>query len=129
MVPTSRSVSVMLGGLLVMLAGVLSSAPGSARAATITVTSTGDSGPGTLRQALAAAADGDTIDATGVSGTILLTSGELLVTRNVTILGPGPANLAVNGNANSRVFHITAGTLVFVPVPVVSISGLTVTNG
>jgi len=47
------------------------------------------------------------IDATGVSGTILLTSGELLVTNSVTILGPGPADLAVNGNAASRVFHIS----------------------
>ena len=66
---------------------------------TITVTSTADSGAGTLRAALASAADGDTIDASGVTGTILLTSGELLVTNSVTILGPGPANLAVNGNA------------------------------
>ena len=47
------------------------------RAATITVTSTADSGDGSVRNALANAADGDTIDATGVSGTILLTSGEL----------------------------------------------------
>ena len=43
----------------------------------IVVTNTNDSGPGSLRQALADANDGDTIDATGVSGTILLTSGEL----------------------------------------------------
>ena len=35
--------------------------------------------PGSLRQALAIASDGDTIDATGVSGVITLTSGELLV--------------------------------------------------
>ena len=64
----------------------------------------------------------DTIDATGVSGTILLTSGELQVTHDVTINGPGAANLAVNGNATSRVFHIFAGVTA-------SISGLTVTNG
>ena len=36
----------------------------------IVVTNTNDSGPGSLRDALAAANDGDTIDATGVSGTI-----------------------------------------------------------
>src|SRR5215471_20841848 len=66
---------------------------------TITVTSTADSGAGTLRAALASGANGDTIDASGVTGTILLTSGELLVTNSVTILGAGPANLAVNGNA------------------------------
>src|SRR5438445_86336 len=76
-------------------------------AATITVTSTADSGMGTLRAALASAGNGDTIDATGVSGSILLTSGELLITSSVTILGPGPANLAVDGNADVRVFHIS----------------------
>src|SRR5262249_46384430 len=70
----------------------------------IVVTNTNDSGPGSLRQALADANDGDTIDATGVSGTILLTSGELEITHGVTINGPGAASLAVNGNANSRVF-------------------------
>ena len=46
----------------------------------ITVTNTNDSGPGSLRAALAAANDFDIIDATGVSGTILLTSGELQIT-------------------------------------------------
>ena len=88
---------------------------------TITVTSTADSGTGTLRAALASAANGDTIDASGVTGTILLTSGELLVPNNVTILGPGPANLAVDGNAASRVFHISGAA--------VTIAGLAITNG
>ena len=71
----------------------------------IVVTNTNDSGPGSLRDALAIANDGDTIDATGVSGTILLTSGELQITHNVTINGPGADNLAVNGNATFRVFE------------------------
>ena len=97
-------------------------ATAAAPAATLTVTSLADSGAGSLRAALAAAANGDTIDATGVSGTILLTGGELLVTNSVTILGPGPASLAVNGNAASRVFHITNGVTAF-------IVGLTITNG
>jgi len=94
-------------------------------AATITVTGTADGGAGTLRNALASAADGDTIDATSVSGTILLTSGELLVTNSVDIIGPGPDWLAVNGNfpnTTNRVFHIGSNTLV-------SIASLTVTNG
>jgi hypothetical protein len=45
----------------------------------IVVTNTNDSGTGSLRDALAIANDGDTIDAIGVSGTILLTSGELQI--------------------------------------------------
>ena len=47
-----------------------------AYASTITVTTTNDSGPGSLRQALVDANDGDTITF-AVTGTIGLTSGEL----------------------------------------------------
>jgi len=90
-------------------------------AATITVTSTADSGAGTLRDALASASDGDTIDFS-VTGTITLTSGQLVVNNSLTISGPGAANLAVNGNAASRIFYISSGKTV-------TISGLTITNG
>src|SRR5262245_59515162 len=83
----------------------------------IVVTNTDDSGPGSLRDALANANDGDTIDATGVSGTILLTSGELQIIHGVTINGPGAGTLAVNGNGSSRVFEN------FVPHVTVTISG------
>src|ERR1700751_4320532 len=88
---------------------------------TITVTNTNDSGPGSLRDALGIANDGDTIDATGVSGTILLTSGELQINHNVTINGPGAGSLALNGNAASRVFENFASDA--------TISGFTIPNG
>ena len=88
---------------------------------TITVTNTNDSGPGSLREALAVAIDGDTIDARGISGTILLTTGELQVAHTVRIKGPGAGNLAVDGNATSRVFENFASS--------VTISGFTITNG
>src|SRR5262249_43323496 len=94
----------------------------STLAATFFVTSTADSGSGSLRSALASVADGDTIDATGISGVILLTNGELFINKNVTIVGSGPRSLAVDGNAASRVFHTSSNT-------VVTISGLTITNG
>jgi hypothetical protein len=93
----------------------------STHAATLTVTSTADSGAGTLRNALASAANGDTINFS-ITGRITLTTGELLITNNVTILGPGPARLAVDGNANRRVFHATNGVIA-------TIAGLTITNG
>src|ERR1041385_826055 len=95
--------------------------PWRSGAATLTVTNTADNGPGTLRAALTNVANGDTINFS-ITGTITLTNGELLVTSNVTILGPGPANLAVNGNANSRVFHVQNGAIA-------TIAGLTITNG
>src|SRR5436309_15502776 len=93
-----------------------------AYATTIFVTNTNDSGPGSLRDALATANVGDTIDATGVSGTILLTSGELQITQSVTINGPGAGTLAVDGNATFRVFD----NVIFLNV---TISGFTITNG
>jgi hypothetical protein len=92
----------------------------------ILVTNTNDSGPGSLRAALAVANDGDTIDATGISGTILLTSGELIITQNVTIDGPGAGTLAINGNATSRVFNNNASPD---STKGVTISGFTITNG
>src|SRR6266700_5873988 len=82
-----------------------------AHAATITVTNTNDSGAGSLRQALAIANDGDTITF-AVTGTIGLTSGELLVNKSITISGSGADNLTVNGNAKSRVLYIGAGRTV-----------------
>jgi len=84
------------------------------------VTNTNDSGSGSLRQALADANDGDTINF-AVTGTITLTSGELLVDKSITISGPGASNLAIDGNAKSRVFHIACQS--------VTISGLTISNG
>ena len=93
----------------------------SAHAGTITVINTNDSGPGSLRQALTDASEGDTITF-AVSGTIRLIRGELLVNKDVNISGPGTDNLAVSGNAKSRVFHISTGTTA-------TISGLTIKNG
>src|SRR2546423_1548996 len=93
-----------------------------ARATTIIVSNTNDNGPGSLRQALVDANDGDTIDATDVSGTITLTSGQLLVDKSVTINGAGPDLLAIDGNATSRIFQIGTGKTV-------TISNLTIRNG
>jgi hypothetical protein len=74
-----------------------------------------------LREALAAANDGDEITF-ATTGTITLTSGELLVDKSITISGPGANNLAVEGDAKSRIFHID-------PDATVTLSDLTVTNG
>jgi hypothetical protein len=87
----------------------------------VLVINTADSGAGSLRAALAYAANGDTIDATGVSGVITLTTGQLNVANSVTILGPGPGTLTVSGNNASGVFNVTGSN--------VAISGLTIANG
>src|SRR5215216_4015108 len=78
-------------------------------ATTITVTNTNDSGPGSLRQALVDANDGDTVnfDCSLQNQTIILTSAELAIDKNVTITGPGPDMLAVSGSFSTfRVLHV-----------------------
>ena len=94
----------------------------SAHGATITVTNTNDSGPGSLRQALMIASDGDTINF-AVTGTIRLTSGGLLIAKNLTILGPGAGQLSIDGNQNTECLFYRA------PGKTIAISGLTITNG
>ncbi len=73
---------------------------------TISINNLDDNSTGTLRRALADVLPGDGIyfDPTLTGQTIKLTSGELLVSKSVDISGPGAANLAVDGNATSRVY-------------------------
>ena len=96
-----------------------------------TVTNTNDSGPGSLRQAIlnANANPGtDTITfAPGLSGTIVLTSGELHITDDVTIDGPGANLLTIDGNNASRIFDVDDGNSA--TAILVAISGLTLTRG
>ena len=109
-------------GFATICVALLSVIGNPAQANVIPVTNTNDSGPGSLRQALAIANDGDTIDATGISGAINLTTGELVVDHSVSINGPGADLLAVDGNAASSVFHITS-------LGSVTISDVTIRNG
>src|SRR5262245_44795183 len=82
-----------------------------------------DSGLGSLRQALLDTPAGGTVDfQSGLTGTIPLTSGELAISKNLTITGPGASALTVSGNHASRVFDIAAGFTV-------AISGLTIADG
>src|SRR5262249_43191429 len=84
-------------------------------------------GPGSLRQAIADAnlhpgADLIRFAAAARDGTIVLTSGELSITEDLNIDGPGANRLAVSGNDASRVFDISAGATA-------TIAGMTMTNG
>ena len=105
----------------------------SADAATFQVSNLNDAGAGSLRDAveqanLAAGADTVTF-AAGLTGTITLTTGEIPVEEAIDIQGPGAAALTVSGDDSSRIFAVdtdeTAGAL----RDVVSISGLTLTDG
>ena len=91
---------------------------------TFMVTNLADNGPGSLRQAILDANANVGYDiiqfASGVSGTITLTSGELDITDAVDLQGPGSGVVTVSGNNASRVFSVSANA---------TISGLTITGG
>ena len=73
-----------------------------------------------MRQALTNANDADTI-VFAVTGTIGLTSGGLLIAKNITISGPGSNQLSIDGNQAMLVFGIFPGKNA-------TISGLTIRN-
>ena len=78
-----------------------------------------------LRQAVldANSAPGSEIDFDpSVTGTIVLTSGELDITSDVTIVGPGAGVLAISGNNASAIFNIASDVTA-------SISGLSLIDG
>ena len=94
---------------------------GAANASTLTVTSTNDSGGGSLRQAIGSAAPGDLIVFDpAATGTIALAT-SLTIAQSVTIQGPGAGNITLDGQSTVRVISLTAGTL--------TLSGVTIANG
>ncbi|HEY0322463.1 MAG TPA: Calx-beta domain-containing protein, partial [Pyrinomonadaceae bacterium] len=94
----------------------------------VAVTTNADSGAGSLRQAILDACPGSTIIfAPNVVGFITLTSGELLIDKNLTIRGPGASLLTVMrstaiGTSNFRIFNVASGNIA-------TISGLAMANG
>jgi hypothetical protein len=122
-----RRFSVLCGLQLFALLGMALATAGNVCAATLTVTTTADSGTGSLRDTIVAASNGDTIQfAAALNGqTITLTSGELVIDKNITVSGPGPDLLAVSRASNLgrfRIFHI-------MPSRTVIIEGLTISSG
>ncbi|REJ79317.1 MAG: hypothetical protein DWQ47_00830 [Acidobacteria bacterium] len=104
----------------------------NALAGTFTVSNDADSGAGSLRQAIvdANASGGDDViefdnSFFNTQRTIVLTSGELVVSDNLTVNGPGSGLLSISGNGSSRVFSISGEFSSLT----VTISGVTVRDG
>lgn len=123
--PSSRSSAQPRGLCAVVLLLALASA--AAAQSTLTVTTLADSNDGScaascsLRDAITAAASGDTIVfQQGLTGTVTLSS-TLAIAQNLTVQGPGAAQLTISGNTAVPVFTIGSAS--------VNISGLTIADG
>jgi hypothetical protein len=103
---------------------------GSADAATFTVSNLGDTGSGSLRDALTqanATADPDTITfASGLTGTIHLASSLQAAPYPVSIQGPGANQITIDGGGAN--LDLLVGCLCST-APAFSVSGLTFTGG
>jgi hypothetical protein len=120
---TQRSLALVSGaGLVFGVAGIV--APGSVSAtAPLQVTTTADSGAGSLRQVLASSTNGDTIMFdSSVTGSIDLVT-PLMVNSGVTITGPGADSLAIDGGNKVQDLVIGSGAIG------ATVSGLTLTHG
>jgi sugar lactone lactonase YvrE len=107
-----------LAACLVLPLALADLACSSALAATLPVTNCNDAGSGSLRDTVARAQSGDTVDLRGLdcNGLISLVSGELDINvADLTLIGPGASNLMLDDGKLSRtqaiVNHRGSGTL------------------
>jgi hypothetical protein len=94
----------------------------SASANTITVTNSNDAGPGSLRDAIATAASGDTVDFSLTYPATIVLASTLTINTSLTISGPGASSVLISGNQTVQVLSIGGGITV-------TISGVTIENG
>jgi len=89
--------------LSVVVAGVFAAILTHAQT-THTVTSTADSGAGTLRDLVSIAASGDTIEFDAGLGPITLSGSYITINKNLTVSDP-EGDVVIDGGGNDRIFH------------------------
>ncbi len=112
---------------LVVVLFLMFAATGLLHGSDILVTSDADTGNGTLRQAIQfneSVGGGNRILFSNVVSKIYLTNvlGELVITKDVNIVGSGAKLLTIDGTFTHRIFNIASAATV-------NISELTITNG
>lgn len=116
----SNRFSVVAGSLAVIIAASAT----RAQAATFTVSNVNDAGAGSLRDAItqanATAGADQIVFQAGLNGTIALASDLPTITEALTMTGPGPRNISINGGNARRVLNADA---------TLTISGLRLANG
>ena len=85
----------------------------------VVTSSTDDGSAGTLRNQVAMATPGATITFDPSVTNILLTTGQITIDKSLTLTGNGTTT--INGNANGRIFDVTAGNF--------NLNNLMLTNG
>jgi len=89
---------------------------------TIVVSNVNDSGPGSLRLAVADAVNGDSIVFSNrLAGQTIVLQSEIDVTNNISISGPATRPVALSGGGKTRVLEIDGAT--------VSLTNLVITQG
>lgn len=103
---------------------------GAASAATFTVTQTADTSGGTclpgscsLRQALAAVANGDTVILPASASPYTLTNGQLMLSKGITLQGAGASSSVIEAQDSDRVMLINGNSTA------VRLANLTITGG
>jgi len=100
--------------LALTLAAILG-LPAAARAATHTVITPLDTGPGSLRAAVASAGDGDLIAISPfLAGVTIELQDEIEITADVTITGEAAPGVTVDANLTGRIFEIEPGAEVVI---------------
>jgi hypothetical protein len=94
------------------------------------VINSADSGPGSLRAAIAAAQPGDAIEfSPGLIGATITLQSPIDIDKLLFIVGPGADELTINGNNGTRLFNVGSYAPGSVPGETTSISGLTLESG
>ncbi len=107
---TGRKVIVLCVVLILTGLAFFSLPTPSVHANDVTVTNANDSGAGSLRDAIATAMPGDTIVFSLTLPATITLSGQLEITKSLSISGPGASLLTISGNNVTRTFSIMLAT-------------------